>query len=245
MAAPHEQHLAGADRDRFPLTRWSLILDARGPGDEALTWLCGAYWYPLYAFARRTGLPQPDAEDLTQSFFAHLIESDLLAQARRERGRLRSFLLRAFRNFSTGEWRKRGAQKRGGKQAPVDFDAFSAEERFALEPRKEVTPETEFERSWARELLRRTLAGLRAEYVESGKGNLFDVLKDQITEASLSASYQDLAEELGTTEGALRVASFKLRQRYRVLLRQSVADTVAHAGEVDEEMDHLRLLFGG
>ncbi|MBL9139550.1 MAG: sigma-70 family RNA polymerase sigma factor [Verrucomicrobiales bacterium] len=244
MVAPHKPRATGSDGDKFPPTRWSLILNACGPQDEALRWLCSAYWYPLYAFARRSGLSQADAEDLTQAFFAHWIANDLLTQARRERGRLRSFLLRAFRNFSVGEWRKRVAQKRGGNQTPIEFDALSAEERFALEPRHEVTPEIEFDRAWARELLRRTLTQLREEYDRSGKRTLFEALKDQIADGASPASYESLAAKLRSTEGALRVAAFKLRQRYRTLLRQSVADTVADEDEVDEELTHLRLIFG-
>lgn len=160
----------------FPETHWSVVLEAQGANAEALASFCRAYWYPLYSFARRSGLARADAEDATQAFFERLLAGDLLAHARAERGRLRAFLLRSYRNFTVEEWRKRGAQKRGGGVSLVAMDACSAEERFALEPRDGVTPEMEYERVWARELLRRALTRLASDY---------DALKDQLVKGSV------------------------------------------------------------
>ncbi len=225
----------------FPATRWSVVLDAQNDDPAALAALCGAYWFPLYSYARRMGIADP--EDLTQAFFERLLVRDILSQARRERGKLRNFLLRSLNNFATEEWRKRGAQKRGGGQAVMEFDALSAQERYALEPHDSTTPELEFERAWAREVLRQALDKLGAAYAEAGNADVFSALRDQLVDGSADHSYQNIAASLGMTEASIRFAAFKMRQRYRGALRDTVAETVASMEEVEAELAHLRTLF--
>jgi RNA polymerase sigma-70 factor (ECF subfamily) len=236
----HASPEAGAPA-AFPKTRWSVVLDAQENDPAALATLCGAYWYPLYSYARRMGIAE--AEDLTQSFFERLLLRDVLAHARRERGKLRNFLLRSLTNFAAEEWRKRGAQKRGSGQPALEFDALSAKERYALEPHDATTPELEYERAWAREILRQALDKLGAAYKEAGNDEVFGALRDQLVEGSTDQSYESIAASLGMTEGSIRFAAFKLRQRYRAALREIVAETVTGMEEVEAELAHLRTLF--
>jgi RNA polymerase sigma-70 factor (ECF subfamily) len=218
-----------------------VILDAQNDDPTALASFCRAYWFPLYSYARRMG--NADAEDLTQAFFERLLSRDVLCQARRERGRLRNFLLRSLTNFAAEEWRKRGAQKRGSGQPAVEIDALSAKERYALEPHDGTTPELEYERAWAREVLRQALDKLGAAYTAAGNGEVFGALRDQLVEGSADQRYQNIAASLGMTEGSIRFAAFKLRQRYRAALREIVAETVSNMDEVEAELAHLRTLF--
>ena len=227
----------------FPNTRWSVILDAQNDDPTALAFFCRTYRFPLYSYARRWGMSVADAEDLTQSFFERLLSRDILGQARRERGKLRTFLLRSFTNFATEYWRKQNAQKRGSGRPLVEIDALQLEERFALEPHDKITPEVEYERAWARELLRQALEKLGASYEALGKGALFHALRDQLADGTSDHSYQVIASSLGLTEASARFAAFKLRQRYRAILHEIVAETVANDGEVEEELVHLRALF--
>ncbi len=228
-------------RGAFPQTRWSVVLDAQGNDPEALATLCGAYWFPLYCYARRRGMA--DAEDLVQAFFERLLSREILGQARKERGKLRSFLLRAFTNFAAEEWRKQGAQKRGSGKAALEIDALSAEERYALEPHDGTTPELEYERAWAREVLRQALNKLDATYTAAGKGGLFGALRPQLAEGAADQPYQQIAASLGMSEGAVRFAAFELRRRYRAALHEIVAETVATMQEVEAELTHMRRLF--
>ena len=230
-----------ADHAAFPQTRWSVVLDAQDDDPAALAALCGAYWFPLYSYARAMGIA--DAEDLTQSFFERLLARDVLCHARRERGKLRNFLLRSLSNFATEEWRKRGAQKRGQGRPALEIDALSANERYALEPHDATTPQLEYERAWAREVLRQALDKLGAAYAAAGNGEVFGALRDQLVDGSNGESYLSIAASLGMTEGSVRFAAFKLRQRYRAALREVVGETVAGMDEVDAELAHLRTLF--
>jgi len=232
-------------RGAFPVTRWSVVLDAQGEDPEALASFCRAYWFPLYSYARRMGIGVEDAHDLTQAFFERILSRDLLAHARRERGRLRTFLLRCFNNFVAEDWRRASALKRGGTLPVLAIDSLSAEERLALEPRDTLSPELEFERAWARELLRQTLSRLQAEYEAAGRGAVFHRLRDQLMDGTPERPYGEVAVELGLSEASTRFAAFKLRQRYREVLRELVADTVAGEDEVEVEITHLRRLFQG
>lgn len=227
----------------FPNTRWSVILEAQKDDPAALAVFCRTYRFPLYSYARRWGRSVADAEDLTQSFFERLLSRDILGQARRERGKLRTFLLRSFTNFATEYWRKQNAQKRGSGEPLVEIDALQLEERFALEPHDNITPQVEYERAWARELLRQALEKLEASYHSVGKGAIFHALRDQLAEGTSDDSYQVIANSLGLTEASARFAAFKLRQRYRAILHEIVAETVASEDEVQEELVHLRALF--
>ena len=240
---PKQENARSEPGGGFPNTRWSVILDAQNDDPAALSSFCRAYRFPLYSFARRWGSSVADAEDLTQSFFERLLSKDILGQVRRERGKLRTFLLRSFTNFATEYRRRQNAQKRGGGQPMLEIDALELEERYALEPHDNITPDVEYERAWARELLRQALVKLGSSYEATGKGDLFRLLRDQLADGTCDRPYQGIADSLGLTEASARYAAFKLRQRYRAILHEIVADTVADEAEVEEELIHLRALF--
>jgi RNA polymerase sigma-70 factor (ECF subfamily) len=201
--------------------------------------LCRAYWYPLYAFVRRQGVTPEDAQDLTQAFFERLIEKNFLADVQREKGRFRSFLLAALKHFLANEWDKSRAQKRGGGAVHVPIDTASDETRYGLEPAHLDTPEKLFERRWAITLLDRVLERLRDEHVKAGKAEWFEQLKPCLTAEKAALGYAELGARVGLSEGAVKVAVHRLRQRYRELLRSEIAETVDSPGEVDEELRHL------
>ena len=207
--------------------------------DAALASLCQTYWYPLYAFVRRLGHQPADAQDLTQEFFARLLEKQYLRAADPERGRFRSFLLSAVKHFLSKERDRAKAHKRGGgrKVLPLDFEA--GESRYSLEPTHEITAEKVYERRWALTLLDQVFARLRDEFDRAGKRNEFDRLKVYLTGGAATLSYRDVAAELGMTEGAVKVAVHRLRRRYRDLVREEIAQTVAGPEDVDEELRHL------
>jgi RNA polymerase sigma factor (sigma-70 family) len=227
----------------FVTTRWSVVLAAAAEdttrAQGALAQLCQAYWYPLYAFARRRGCSPPDAQDLTQEFFSRLLKENWVAQADARRGRFRSFLLSAMKHFMTNEWHKAHAQKRGAHAVVISLDDVSAESRYQLEPASQATPEALFDRGWALTLLGDVLARLEAEYCREGRKAFFEALRPALTSDRGSIHYAGLAQKLGITENAARVAVHRLRQRYRQLIRAEVASTVASPAEVDEEMRYL------
>jgi DNA-directed RNA polymerase specialized sigma24 family protein len=228
---------------RFELTHWSVVLAARGDSGDAraaLEELCATYWPPIYAFVRRQGYSPPDAQDLTQEFFARLLQKNYLGVVERAKGRFRSFLLAALKHFLANEWDKAKAQKRGGGQVVLSIDAASAETSYKLEPVEQETPDKSFDRRWALTLLQRVVSQLRAEYVGTSRGEQFDDLKFALTGESRAVAYHVLAERLGTSEGAVKVAVHRLRQRYRELLRAEIAQTVTGSEDVEEE---LRALF--
>ena len=233
---------ADSPRGSFPQTRWSMVLHAQENDPAALAELCRTYWYPLYCYARRLTAAPADAEDLTQGFFATLLSRQGLKTASAERGRLRSFLLSGIRNHSVELHRRDIAQKRGGGAAVIAFDALEAEQRYALEPRDETSPEREFDRAWARQLLAAVLARLGEAYRVAGKGEVFDALQDQLTGGGTD-SYAAAMERLGLSQGAVRFAAFKLRERYREMLREAIQQTVTSDAEAAEELAHLRELF--
>ncbi|MEK7949529.1 RNA polymerase sigma factor [Luteolibacter soli] len=228
--------------DPFPKTRWSMVWGAQGDDPAALAELCKAYWFPLYCYARRITGNRDDANDLTQSFFEMLLTQQSLKSVSAERGKLRAFLLTALKNHAAGQHRRDSAQKRGGSMPVVMIDALSAEQRYALEPHENLSPEKEFDRAWARQLLASVLTKLGEAYREAGKGNVFDALHDHLTGGETEA-YADAAESLGLSQAAVRYAAFKLRERYRTMLREAILDTVTSDEEAAEEMSHLRCLF--
>jgi RNA polymerase sigma-70 factor (ECF subfamily) len=237
-----ESALPGAAR-QFASTRWSLVVAAGqrdGPESEAaLASLCRLYWYPLYAYARRH-LPNPeDAQDLTQEFFARLLEKDYLRQVDRQRGRFRSFLLTAFKHFLAKERERAGAQKRGGGRKPLPLDFQSGEQRYQREPSHAATAEALYERGWALTLLEQALARLREEQTGAGKGRLFECLKGTLTGADAARPYAELAAELGLSAEAIKVTVHRLRRRYGELLRAEIAQTVTTAEEVEDELRDL------
>jgi RNA polymerase sigma factor (sigma-70 family) len=206
---------------------------------NALAKLCQVYWYPLYAYVRRRGYRPDDAQDLTQEFFLRLLQQDWLGQVDRERGRFRTFLLAALSHFLANEWHKARAQKRGGALQFVPLDTGNAETRYACEPADPLTPEQCFERSWALALLGEVLDRLRQEITAEGRANLFEALKPYLIGDSQAQSYATVAAQLAMTEAAVKVAVHRLRKRYRQLLKQEIAHTVATPQEVQAELRHL------
>lgn len=220
-----------------------MVLSAQEDDPAALARICESYWYPLYCCARRLKQDPADAEDLTQGFFEMLLTRQALKTARSDRGKLRSFLLTALQNFATEQHRRGQAQKRGGGQAVVEFDALEAAQRYALEPRDVLSPEREFDRAWARQLLSTVLVRLGEAYRAAGKGGVFDALHGQLTGGG-TEDYTAAAEKLNLSAAAVRFAAFKLRERYRDMLREAVQETVSSEEEAAEELVHLRALFG-
>ena len=238
-----------ARRATFVTTHWSVVLTARRSdttrAQAALCRLCQAYWYPLYAYVRRRGYQAHDAQDLTQEFFARLLAQNWLAQADRDRGRFRTFLLAALSHFLANEWDKARAQKRGGGVQIVPLQLDTAETRYGHEPADPLTPEQSFERRWALALLDEVLKRLGQEHAAAGTEKLFDLLKPCLVGDRQAQPYAALAAELGMTEGAVKMAVHRLRQRYRQLLREEIANTVADPVEVTEEMHHLFAVLAG
>jgi DNA-directed RNA polymerase specialized sigma24 family protein len=232
----------------FGTTHWSVVLSAQDPqcprSREALESLCGAYWYPLYSYARRTGKTPPDAEDLTQGFFARLLEKDYLKAAERGKGRFRTFLLVAFKRYLANEWDRQHAQKRGGFATVVPIDQELAETRFAYELGHGLAPDLLFDRQWAMTLLERTMAQLQQEYSVSGRAELFEVLRPCLAKEHSAAPYAEIAGRLKLTDAAVKMAVRRLRLRYREILQHEIAQTVATPEEIEEEIRHLFSAFG-
>ena len=228
----------------FPSTSWSLILAASDEGDagcnEALAQLCATYWYPLYAYARRLSYAPDAACDYTQGYFAKLLEKRYLHDADQERGRFRSFLLTSFRHYLSNERAHERAAKRGGGALLLSIDMETAEGRYALEPREDLTPEKLFERRWAITLLDGALADLQRECESGGTGRFFGVAKIYLTGESGAAAYCEAAGELGISAGAFKVAVHRLRRRFREAVRRRIAATVEEPAQIEEE---LRFLF--
>jgi RNA polymerase sigma-70 factor (ECF subfamily) len=201
--------------------------------------LCRTYWFPLYAYLRRHGYDTHQAEDHTQAFLAGLLEKHGLRLAEPKRGRFRSFLLAALKHFLANEHARAGAQKRGGGRKALSLDCENAEAQYALEPRDELSPEKLFERSWALTVLDRAMARLAAEAAASNKQQQFDRLKTYLTAGKDAVAYHKVAAELQMSEGAVKVAVHRLRRRYRELLRDEIAQTVATQDQIDEEIRHL------
>jgi RNA polymerase sigma-70 factor (ECF subfamily) len=228
---------------QFATTHWSLILAARDraePGaEDALGSLCGEYWYPLYAYIRRRGHNPDDAHDLTQEFFARLLEKDVLADVDRGKGKFRSFLLATCNHFLANEYDRAHAMKRGGGRRMFSLDAADAEGRYRAEPADSLTPEKLFERRWALALLQRVMARLRDEFEAKAKEKVFEQLRGFLV-GDKGSGYRAAAEALGLSEGAVKVAVHRLRQRYRELLHEEIGRTV---GGPDEVADEVRALF--
>jgi RNA polymerase sigma-70 factor (ECF subfamily) len=228
---------------RFPTTHWSRIARA---GDfhepearAAIEELCRAYWFPLYAFVRRQGYDADASSDLVQGLFARLLEHHALAAADARRGRFRTFLLAACRNYLADRREHDAAQKRGGGQTCLAIDAADAEGRYQAEPAEVLTPERVYERAWALALLERVLGGLRREYEEEGKGPLFARLEPTLVGGPEAEPYAAIALALGTTEGSVQVNAHRLRRRYRDRVRAEIAATVDDPAEVDDEIRDL------
>ena len=228
---------------RFVTTHWSLVL-AAGRGNDAaseraLATLCELYWYPVYVFIRRHGHSADEAADLTQEFFTRMLEGSGLQQAAPEGGRFRSFVIACIRHFLANEQDHVRALKRGGGRPTLSLEIETAEGRYVLEPRDELTPDKIFDRRWALTLLDRALTRLRNEHTTTGKQKAFEALKGYLTGDSAGVPYASVARALGTTEGAAKVAVHRLRRRFRDLLLEDVAATVEDPQDVEDEIRHL------
>ena len=234
---------------RFRTTRWSLVCAAGNRADpgwrDALSDLCGTYWYPIYAFARRTGRHPEEAQDLTQEFFARLLERDTLRHVDPQKGRFRSFLLASFKNFAADEARKARADKRGGGQTPVSFDIETAEGLYHREPSHEQTPEKIYERRWALTVLERAVDRLRKEQQRKRKERSFEVLKVFLPGGGEPVPYADAARALDMNEVSVKVAIHRFRKRFRALLLEEIAQTVETQEEIDAEVRYLMAALEG
>jgi DNA-directed RNA polymerase specialized sigma24 family protein len=226
----------------FVTTHWSVVLSARDESSpksaEALENLCGVYWYPLYAYARWLGNSAHDAEDLTQEFFARLLEKKYLGAVEQERGRFRTFLLVVFKRFLSEQWRRGQTQKRGGGQNAVPFDTALAESLYRNEPPAKLAAEKLYDQRWALTLLEKTMGRLRAEFETTGRGEEFERLKGVLA-VSREEIQGTAASGAGPVDGAARVAAHRLRKRFRQILREEIAHTIAPPADVDEELRHL------
>ena len=242
-----QQVIAGAKC--FATTHWSVVLaarDVRSPeAEDALAQLCRCYCNPLYAYVRRRGHEPQDAEDLIQEFFSRLLQKDLLKGVQQERGKFRWFLLAALKRFLVNEWKRQNAAKRGGRHVLISLDATAAENRFHLEVSDGVTPEKLFDQSWAVNLLEAAQEQLRREYDLGGRSAAFEGIKIFLSGDEAAHTYAETGKALGLSEGAVKVAVHRLRQRYRECLREQIGQTVSTPGEVDEEIRHLFAVFSG
>ena len=226
----------------FTTTHWSVVLEAQGESpaeQEALENLCRTYWRPIFAFLRRQGLPPAEAEDITQGFFAELLERRSLSAVRREKGRLRSFLLGGLKYFLANEERRAMAIKRGKGQRPIPFEELRAGERIETEPADVLTPDQIYERRWALTVLERVLSRLKNEYLAADNAALFESLKQLLPDEPGSPSQAEIAARLKMNENAVRQAFYRFRQRYQSLLREEIAHTVATPGDIEDELRHL------
>jgi RNA polymerase sigma-70 factor (ECF subfamily) len=227
----------------FATTRWTVVLAAGGRGTPqanlALEELCRTYWYPLYVYVRRHGHSREDAEDLTQAFFARLLEKNFLEGVTSDRGKFRAFLLIAFKRFLANEWDRANRQKRGGGIAPLSLDWQDADTRYQINPADNISPDKLYDRAWAMTVLERVITRLRDEHTRDGKANVYSQLERFLMVGKDALSYDDAATALQMTEGAVRVAVHRLRKRYRELLREEIAQTLSDPSLADEEMQAL------
>jgi RNA polymerase sigma factor (sigma-70 family) len=226
----------------FTTTQWSVVLNAQGESpsaQEALEKLCRTYWWPLYGFVRRQGYSPEEAQDLTQGFFAMLLERRDIDAVRREKGRLRSYLLASLKNFLAKAHRREMTVKRGEGRPLVPLEELLVRERADLEPADTLSADRIYERRWALTLLEQVLARLKEEYQDRGNSALFEQLKQMLSDEPDRPSQAKIAQELGMRENTVKQAFHRLRQRYRLLLREEIAQTVAVPGEVEEELRHF------
>ncbi len=247
---PRDQSLnfsAAAD-GTFHSTHWSVVLLAgqNSPVESAaaLEKLCRAYWYPLYAFVRRRGYSHEEAQDLTQEFFTRLLDKNALASVDRSKGKFRSFLLASLKHLLANEWNRSQVQKRGGGVTFLSLDELHAEERYGQEPKDELTPEKVYERRWAETIIDSVTRQLHDEFVAGGQAERFEALKEFLLAGDEPGTYADVATRLGLTEGAVRTAIYRMRQRYGALFRAEIAQTVTSCSDMEEEIRHLLEVLG-
>jgi RNA polymerase sigma-70 factor (ECF subfamily) len=227
----------------FKTTHWSVV-QAAGEEDvaqatEALEKLCSTYWYPLYAYVRRQGHDAHEAQDLTQAFFTRLLEKEYVGRASRDRGRFRSYLLTALNHFLADDWKRANRQIRGGGRQIFSLDEQTPEERYRHEAVDEMSAEKLYERRWAMTLLDQVLAQLEKEFIDLGNVALFAELQVFLLGEQIAPAYKEVAAKLGLTDGAVKAAVYRLRRRYRELLREEIAQTVATGDEIEGELRHL------
>jgi len=237
------QEAGGTGPRVFATTHWSVVVTAgngaSAAAQGALETLCRGYWYPIYVYVRRKGYGPDDAQDLTQEFFAQLIRKEHLRLVDRKKGKFRTFLLATLDYFLAREWSRAHRQKRGGQIIFISLDEHAPEDRYRFEPADNDTPERKFLRQWALAILEQTMSALGRECETKGKGALFREVKGLLSGERDNATYARIGERLAMTEGAVRVAVHRLRQRYGALLRSQIAETVSSPEEVDEEMQFL------
>jgi RNA polymerase sigma factor (sigma-70 family) len=245
VTSEHSTPASTPPGDIFATTHWTVVLAAgkrhTPQSDGALEELCRTYWFPLYAYVRRRGYSKEDAEDLTQTFFARFLAKNYLAGLSAERGRFRAFLLASLKHFLANEWDKSQRQKRGGGITHLSLDWQTADTQFQIAATAGPSPDKAFDREWAVALLAKVIERLQAECDAEGRARQFAELKIFLTAGKGTLTHADAAQALGMDEGAVRVAVHRLRKRYRQLLRDEIAQTLADAADVDEEM---RALFG-
>jgi RNA polymerase sigma-70 factor (ECF subfamily) len=246
----NSEDAAAGGRAAFPRTRWSLVEqlhDGGAGGERALGELCSMYWYPVYAFVRRDGASPADAEDLTQGFFAQILEKQFLEGADSAKGKLRTYLLTALKRYSINQYRSGARLKRGGGVVVVPLDADEAEDRFRDEPAELDDPEILFERHWALSLLDEAFRATETEYLEAGKAELFAKIHPFLAGRDASdPRYAEIGEQLGMSSGAIQVAVHRVRKRYRRQLEEAVGQTVEDPEDVESELSHvLKILSSG
>lgn len=235
ITGPHGQAI-------FSTTNWSVVLEAQGQSpaaQQALEKLCRTYWRPVYSFVRREGVRTEEAEDLTQSFFVLLLQRRNFDAVRKEKGRLRSYLLTSLKHFLVSEHRRTVTVKRGKGQQPVPLEELAAVGRTELEPADHLSADRIYERRWALTLMEQVLRRLREEYAMAGNAELFDLLKELLPDEPGAPSRAEIAAQLGMTENAVRQALHRFRQRYQGLLREEIAHTVAVASDIEDELRYL------
>ena len=243
MSDPKRANMSNPGDARFMTTHWSIV---RAAGDssapqhqQALSTLCRTYWFPLYAYLRRNGHDANEAADHTQAFFAQLLDKKYLRQVRPKPGRFRSFMLTALKHFVANQYKHDRAKKRGGGKKILSLNYDQAEDRYALEPATDLSPEKLFEKSWALTVLTRTMERLEEELAAKNRQKFFEHLRAYVVADQSAAPYHDLADKLDMTEGTIRVAVHRLRKRCKEILRDEVAQTVTTPEEVEEEIRSL------
>jgi RNA polymerase sigma-70 factor (ECF subfamily) len=239
----HAENVPAGQSPMFATTLWSVVLQAGAAettaAGNALQYLCEAYWYPLYAYVRRQGQSPEDAEDLTQEFFARMLERKYIRLADKKRGRFRTFLLTSLKHFLINEWTKAGRAKRGGGNKLLSLDAEQTETRFLGEATDGRSPDKAFDRRWATIVLERALEQLEREFTSDGRAALFTHLKSSLTGEQNESSYADIGRQLGMSEANVKVTAHRLRRRYRELLREEIGRTVDTESAIDAEMQDL------
>ena len=242
LSEPGSESAEPRGRAIFSTTNWSVVLEAQGQSpaaQEALEKLCNTYWRPVYSFIRREGTGHEEAEDLTQAFFALLLQRRNFGDVRKEKGRLRSYLLTSLKHFLVSQHRRTVTVKRGKGQQPVPLEELAAIGRADIEPADHLSADRIYERRWALTLMEEVLRRLRDEYVMAGNAELFDLLKQLLPDEPGAPSRAEIALQLGMTDNALRQSFHRFRQRYQLLLREEISHTVAVASDIEDELRHL------